>query len=94
MPEDAAIGIGLLEEALKLDPHYAAAPAYLSWAFEMRFVRGGFNEADAAAIVRHARAAVTHGGDDATALAIAAIALLHLGRDFEAASGAIAARSP
>jgi adenylate cyclase len=90
MPEDAAIGMGLLEEALKLDPDYAAAHAYLSWALEMRFVRGGFNEADAAAGVRHARAAVTHGGDDATALSIAAVALLHLGHDFEAASGAIA----
>jgi len=90
MPEDAAIGMGLLEEALKLDPNYATAHAYLSWALEMRFVRGGFNEADAAASVRHARAALTHGGDDATALAIAAISILHLGHDFEAASGAIA----
>ncbi len=90
MPEDAAIGIGCLEEALKLDPNYAAAHAYLSWALEMRFYRGGFNEADAAASVRHARAALTHGGDDATALAIAAISVLHLGHEFEAASGAIA----
>jgi adenylate cyclase len=40
--------------------------------------------------VRHARAAVTHGGGDATALGIAAIALMHPGHDFEAASGAIA----
>jgi tetratricopeptide (TPR) repeat protein len=89
MPEDAAIGMGLLEEALKLDPNYAAAHAYLSWALESRF-RGGFNEADAAAGVRHARAAVAIGGDEATALAVATVALLHLGHDFEAASGAIA----
>src|SRR5271165_2230253 len=90
MPEDAAIGMGLLEEALKLDPNYAAAHGYLAWALEVRFFRGGFNEADAAASVHHARAAVTYGGDDATALAIATISLLHLGHDFEAASGAIA----
>ena len=90
MPADAAIGMGLLEEALKLDPNYAAAHAYLAWALEVRFFRGGFNEADAAASVRHARAAVTYGGDDATALAVATISLLHLGHDFEAASGAIA----
>ena len=90
MPEDAGIGMGFLEEALKLDPNYAAAHAYLAWALEMRFYRGGFNEADAVASVRHAQAAVTYGGDDATALAIAAISLLHLGHDFEAASGAIA----
>jgi len=90
MPEDAAIGMGLLEEALTLDPNYAAAHGYLAWALEVRFFRGGFNEADAAASVRHARAAVTYGGDDATALAIATISLLHLAHDFEAASGAIA----
>jgi adenylate cyclase len=56
MPEDAGIGMGLLEEALKLDPNYAAAHAYLAWALEMRFYRGGFNEADAVASVLHARA--------------------------------------
>jgi adenylate cyclase len=90
MPEDAAIGMGLLEQALKIDPNYAAAHAHLAWALEMRFYRGGFDEADAAASVRHARAAVAHGGDDATALAVAALPLLQLGHDFEAASGAIA----
>ena len=63
---------------------------YLAWALEMRFYRGGFDEADAATSVRHARAAVAHGGDDATALAVAALPLLQLGHDFEAASGAIA----
>jgi TolB-like protein/Tfp pilus assembly protein PilF len=90
MPEDAAIGMGYLEEALKLDPNYAAAHAYMAWALEMRFVRGGFSEADAAAGVRHARAALAHGGDDATALAVASLTILHLGHDFEAASGAVA----
>jgi len=90
MPEDAAVGMGLLEEALKLDPNYAAAHGYLALALEWRFFRGGFNEADAAASLRHARAAVTYGGDDATALAMVTISLLHIGHDFEAASGAIA----
>jgi adenylate cyclase len=90
MPEDAAIGIDYLEKALKLDPNYAAAHAYLAWALEMRFVRGGFNQADAEAGLIHARAAVAHGQDDPIALAIAAIGLLHLGYDFEAASGTIA----
>jgi hypothetical protein len=90
MPEDAAIGMGYLEEALKLDPNYAAAHAYMAWALEMRFVRGGFSEADAATGVRHARAALAHGGDDATALAVASLTILHLGHDFDAASGAIA----
>ena len=89
MPEDAAVGMSLLEEALKLDPRYAAAHAYLAWALEMRYYRGGADEADAASGVRHARAAAAHGGDDATALAVAALPMLHLAFDFEAAAGAI-----
>jgi tetratricopeptide (TPR) repeat protein len=89
MPDDAAIGMGYLEEALKLDPNYAAAHAYMAWALEMRFVRAGFCEFDAAAGVRHARATLAHGGDDATALAVASLPALHLGHDFEGASGAI-----
>ena len=89
MPDDANIGIGLLEEALKLDPKYAPAHAYLAWALEIRFVRGGFAESDATEGVRHARAALTYGGDDATALAVASLTLLHLGHDFAAASGAV-----
>jgi tetratricopeptide (TPR) repeat protein len=90
MPEDAAIGMRQLEEALKFDPNYAAAHAYMAWALEMRFVRGGYNQADATAGLRHARAALAHGGDDATALAVASLTILHLGHDFDAAAGAIA----
>jgi adenylate cyclase len=86
MPGDANIGISLLEEALKLDPNYAAAHAYLAWGMEMRVLRGGFNEADAAAAVRHARMALAHGTDDASALSIAALVILHLGHDFAEAS--------
>jgi adenylate cyclase len=89
MPEDAAIGMSYLEQALKLDPNYAAAHAYMAWVLEIRFVRGGFSETDAAAGLRHARAALAHGADDATALAVASLSILHLGHDFAAASGAI-----
>ena len=90
MPEDAEVGIAHLEAALKLDPNFATAHAYLAWALEVRFYRGGHNEADAAAGVRHARAALAHGDNDPIALAIASVGLLHLCCDFEAASGAIA----
>jgi adenylate cyclase len=90
MPEDAAIGMGYLEDALKLDPNYAVAHAYLAWGLEIRFVRGGFSPADAAAGLRHARAALAHRADDATALAVASLSILHLGHDFDAAAGAIA----
>jgi TolB-like protein/class 3 adenylate cyclase/Tfp pilus assembly protein PilF len=89
MPEDATAGLRLMEEALALDPNYAAAHAYLAWGLEIRFVRGGFDQTDVAASVRHARLALTHGNDDPTALAIASLVLLHLGNDFAASSGAI-----
>jgi TolB-like protein/class 3 adenylate cyclase/Tfp pilus assembly protein PilF len=89
MPEDANKAGSLFEQALALDPDYAVVHAYLAWVYEMRVARGGFSEADAAAGMRHARAAIVHGADDPTALAIAALVLLHLGRDFPAASNAV-----
>ena len=89
MPEDAKIGMEFLQEALKLDPN-AAAHAFMAWGMEIRVLRGGFNAADAEAGVRHARAALAYGTDDATALSVATLALLHLGHDFAAAAGAIA----
>jgi adenylate cyclase len=89
MPADANIGVGLLEQALKLDPSYAAAHAYMAWAMEIRFIRGGFNEADKIGGERHARLALAHGSDDAMALSLAALTILHLGHDFDAASAAI-----
>ena len=72
MPEDAAIGMSYLEEALRLDPNYAAAHAYMAWRWRSVCARRLY-ETDAAAGVRHARAALAHGGDDATALAVASL---------------------
>lgn len=89
MPEDANVGMRLLEEALKLDPGYAPAHAYMAWGLEMRVFRGSFDKVDATASLRHARAVLAHATDDAMSLSIAALVVLHLGRDFEAASGAI-----
>ena len=37
MPADARIAAGFLEEALKLDPDYAAAHALLAWCHEILF---------------------------------------------------------
>ena len=62
----------------------------MAWGLEFRFVRGGFEEADVTAGLRHAQAALAYGGDDATAVAIASFVILHLGHDFAAASGAVA----
>ena len=52
-------------------------------------MRGGFDEADKAAGLRHARAAIASGTDDATALAIAGFVMGYLGKDYKAAFGAI-----
>jgi adenylate cyclase len=72
MPKDAANAIPLLEDALKLEPNYGAAHAFLGWCLHHRFARGGGRQEDRIAGIRHAHAAITHGNDDATALAVAA----------------------
>jgi tetratricopeptide (TPR) repeat protein len=68
--EDAAKAMLLLKKALELEPGYAAAHGPLAWCYLGRF-RSGRHEEDRAAALRHARAAITGGADDATALAIA-----------------------
>jgi TolB-like protein/Tfp pilus assembly protein PilF len=81
MPSEAAKAIPLLDKALKLDPDYSAAHAYLSWCYHARFGRGGLREQDRLAAIHHARAAVRLGSDDATALAIAALVLAYDAHD-------------
>jgi adenylate cyclase len=89
MPADARIAARFLEDALKLDPKYAAAHAFLAWCHEICFHRGGFNEADNIAGLRHARTAIASGTDDATALAVAAFVISNLSKDHKAALSAI-----
>ena len=85
MPAEAAKAITLLEQALKLEPNYSAAHAFLSWCLHARFGRGGLREEDRLAAVDHARAAVALGNDDATALSIAALVLAYDGHDVSTA---------
>jgi adenylate cyclase len=85
MPKEAAKAIPLLEEALKLEPDYSAAHAYLSWCFHSRYGRGGLREEDRLAAIQHARAAIAFGSDDATALAIAALVLAYDGHETDTA---------
>lgn len=75
MPNEAAKAIPLLEDALKLEPNYGAAHAYLSWCLHARFARGGLRQEDRIAAIHHAHAAIAHGNDDATALATAAFVI-------------------
>jgi adenylate cyclase len=89
VPTDARVAAGLLEDALRLDRDYAAADALLAWCHEIFFARDGLNEADRGTGIRHARAAIADGGDDHTALAIAAFALGTLSKDYDAAAGPI-----
>jgi TolB-like protein len=80
MPKDAEIAIPLLENAVKPAPDYGAAYAFLGWCYHHRFVRE-LREEDRVAAVQHARAAVAHGSDDATALAVAAHVIIYLEHD-------------
>jgi adenylate cyclase len=89
MPADARIAAEFLEEALKLDPNYAAAHALLAWCHEIFFARAGFDESDKTAGVEHARAVIASGADDATALAIAAFAITMLSKDHATALSAV-----
>jgi TolB-like protein len=75
-PKDSAIAIPLLENAVKLQPDYGAAHAFLGWCLHHRF-RGGLREEDRIAAIQHAHAAIAHGSDDATALAVAAQVVSH-----------------
>ena len=75
MPKDMAIAIPLLQDALKLEPNYAAARAFLGWCFFVQFAGGEQREEDRRAAIAHARAAIGHGNDDAMALAVAAFVI-------------------
>ncbi len=85
MPNETAEAIPLLKKALEFEPSYASAQAALAWCFHHRFARGGLREEDRAAAIRYARGAATHGGDDATTLAIAGFVIWMDERDDVAA---------
>jgi adenylate cyclase len=75
MPEDAEKALGFLEQAIKLDPDFAVAHAIIAWCQEQRYLRGGLHEQARTIALRHARLAITMGGDDPTALAIAGLVI-------------------
>src|SRR4051812_4477562 len=83
MPTGAGEAIPLLQEALELEPDYAAAQAQLARCFQIRFSRDGLNEADRITAVRYARAATR--SDDATALGAAGLVIWFADPDFATA---------
>jgi TolB-like protein/Flp pilus assembly protein TadD len=89
MPEEATKALPLLEKALALEADYADAHGFLAWCHEILFVRAGLKEKNRAAAVRHARAAVTYGRDNATALALGAFVIAMVEHDRVAAFQAL-----
>jgi TolB-like protein len=81
MPEEAGKGIPLLERALALQADYAGAHGLLAWCHETLFVRAGHSEENRVAAIRHARAALAHGRDDATALGVGGFVLAMVEHD-------------
>jgi TolB-like protein len=88
MPDSAAKALPLLERALSIEPHYAMAHGYAAILHQNLFIRGGLRDENRNAAIRHAHAAITHGRDDAPALAMAGLAVGLVEHDFEAAVAA------
>jgi TolB-like protein len=85
MPEQAAKAMPLLEQALALGPDHATAHGLLAWCHQVVFLRAGYKDDNRVAAVRHARAAITHGRDDAMALSLGAFVIGKLEHDRPAA---------
>ena len=81
LPDRAVNALALIQRALALDPNYALAHAYAAMSYHNRFLRAGLHEADRAASVQHAQAAILHGQDDALALTFAAFSIGMDGHD-------------
>ena len=91
MPERSATALALLERALALDPSYALAHGFAAMGRHNRFLRAGLRDDDRAASIRHARAAIASGQDDALALTFAGFSIGMDGHDRAAAFAAFEA---
>ena len=89
MPSEADKALGLLRQALAIQPDYPAVHAAAALCHEQRYMRGGLQEADKAAALKHARAAIEAGADDAETLATAGFAIGLVTHDYETAMNAI-----
>jgi TolB-like protein/class 3 adenylate cyclase len=88
MPDAADKALPLLEQAIAIEPDYAAAHAAIAFCHEHRFIRAGLLEDDKRTALRHARIAIATGSDDATALAVAAFVIGILERDYDSSFNA------
>jgi len=83
LPSEARIAAPLLEDALRLEPGFITARAWLARCHEVFFMYAGFDPKDLNASVAHAEAVVASQTDDATALALAGFLLWQLARDYD-----------
>jgi tetratricopeptide (TPR) repeat protein len=91
MPDQVTRALALLERAIALDPAYGLAHGNAAMCHHCLFLRAGLQEAARAASIRHARSAILHGQDDATALTLAAFSIGMDGHDRGAAFTALEA---
>lgn len=89
MPEDADKALHFLQEAIRLEPNYAAAHGFIAWCHEQRYLRGGLQADTKRAALMHAQAAIESGADDAMALAMGGFVIGILERNYETAVEAI-----
>ena len=88
-PDDAREALRLLDQALRLEPTYAAAHGLAAWCHEQLYYRAGFRDENKTAVLRHAAAAISHGGDNSTALMFAGFAISLTVGDHQAAINAV-----
>lgn len=91
MPEQVTRALVLLERAIQLEPEYALAHGNAAMCHHCLFLRAGLQEVNRAASIRHARCALIHGRDDATALTLAGFSVGMDGHDRGAAFSAFEA---
>jgi adenylate cyclase len=89
MPGEADKALELLRQALSIQPDYPAAHAAAALCHEQRYMRGGLQQADKEGALKHARAAIEAGADDAETLATAGFAIGLVTHDYETAMNAI-----
>jgi serine/threonine protein kinase/tetratricopeptide (TPR) repeat protein len=89
MPRDAEKALGLLEQAILLEPDYPAVHGFIAWCHEQRYLRAGLNVEVREAAIRHAHAAIEKGGDDAMALAMGGFVVGILARNYDTALDAL-----
>ncbi|QKD06337.1 winged helix-turn-helix domain-containing tetratricopeptide repeat protein [Mesorhizobium loti] len=90
MPQGAAKGLPLLDQALAIEPSYALAHGFAAWAHQTLFIRGGFQAEHRDKAARHAHAAIEHGPGDAMAMALAGFTIGMVEHDRKLADAAFA----